>query len=369
MIHYFGIVQEVLYSILIVLHLLLTNFWLICIIRNARKTWREFKQYKISTHIDYQVRAKILFNYKTVLIKDAFLICITVIEIIIPFYVGVPAGSLRLYEKSHTKIIHSIEKQYKCEFKLILDLLLIDPAVQLIPISYGVLSISSMMSMTILSTYLARRYFGYSLEKSLLCRLIVWWVIQIFLLFTSLIPYLQLLICTLPVLQTIDWIILLKSSRKLSRTLKSKLFETLHFEYNYPRYRRQRNNYIIYNVFITVHLLSVLSTILLVSLMLLTVLAKGIVLNHCYLQHTYNIDLEFNLDNATRAAFSEAVRVYLERYASLCIDVVYGLLLVLPYLCISLAYVSHFMCRGVTSIRAYRFNYAMIQPLLAQDLR
>ena len=364
--NYFGIIKSSVYCIFIFLNIILFFFWLIYIIRNARKTWRELKKYKNSIHIDYQVRVKILFNYRTVLIKDAFLVCIAVIEIILPFYLGVPTFILNVYERSHKQYIHSIERQNKCNLKLVLDLILIDPAIQLIPISYGVLSISSMMFLTILTTYLARRYFGYSLEKRLLSHLIIWWVTQILFLFTTLIPYLQLLFITLPILQAIDWILLLKSSRKLSRTIKSKLFEVLHFENDFLRYRIQRVKYKTYNVFITIHLLSVLSTIILLCLWMITVPVKGLIINQCYLNHTYNIDIGITLDSNTREDLNELTTRLINKYATFVIELVYGLLLVVPHLCISLGYWFHFMCRG--SRRAYRFNYAMIQPLLEQKL-
>ena len=363
-----AISEGVIYCLAIFLHVILTSFWVTHLLRNARKTWREYKLHKNSTHIDYQLRVKILFNYRTVLIKDAFLVCIAIIECIQPLYIGVPSFVYHLYTQSHKQLLHSIERQAKCKSTQLLGQLLVDPAIQLIPISYGILAVSSMMLLIILSTYLSRRYYGYSLEKRLLFQLVTWWASQILFLFISLIPYLQLLIATVPVLLTIDWILLIKSSRKLSRTIKSKLFEVLHFENDRVRYRMQRVNYITYNVFITIHLFTILTTILLSTLFIITALVEGLILNQCYLKQNYNIDLQINLDKETRAALRKTVFVVIERYAMFSIELVYGLLLVLPYLCMSLAYLSHVMCRGTTAGRAYRFNNAMIEPLLAQNI-
>ena len=362
-----AISEGVIYCLAIFLHVTITSFWVIHLIRNARKTWREYKLHKNSIHIDYQLRIKVLFNYRTVLIKDAFLVCIAIIECIQPLYIGVPSTFIRLYTKLHNQTLHSIEKQDKCKLTQLLDQLLVDPAIQLIPISYGILTISSMMLLIILSTYLARRYFGYSLEKRLLFQLVTWWASQILFLFISLIPYLQLLIFIIPILMTIDWILLVKSSRKLSRTIKSKLFEVLHFENDRVRYRMQRVNYITYNVFITIHLFTILSTILLITLFTITASVKGLILNQCYLKQNYNIDLQINLDIETRAVLRKTMFTVIDGYAMFSIELVYGLLLVLPYLCVSLAYLSHVMCRGTTCGRAYRFNNAMIEPLLAQN--
>ena len=353
------VAQAVLCLSILILHFFFTSFWLIYICKHLRKTYLEFNQCKYS-HIDSQVKFKLIFNYRTVYIKDILLICIAVLEFVLPLSLIASVSYKNYYRKTHIdQFIHS---HNDCDASGYLTLLLINPFMQLLTVGYVFLFISSMMLLVILTTYLARRYFGYTLENRFLIRIILWWTVQTIFLLLSVIPYLELLIVSLPIFLSIDWVMLLVTSWRLSRTLKSKLFELFRFEHDPVRYRMQKIRYKTYSVFVTIHIVATLMLILVFWLQLVINLTKvATVRNDCYLKYRYNILWDTHLEIESKRIISEIVFVF-SHYVNFSLLFLYAIILDIPFWLLFLAKFSHFLFKGS---RNNMYNYSIIQPLLS----
>ena len=352
------IIQGVLVLSILMLHFSFTSFWLMHISKHLRKTNRDFNQCKYS-HIDSQVKSKLIFNYRTLYIKDIFLICIALLEFILLLYIVISGSFQSYYKKTHIHMF--VHSHNDCDTSGYLTLLLVNPFTQLITVGYAFLFISTLMMLVILTTYLARRYFGYTLENRFLIRIILWWIVQIIFLLLSVIPYLELFILSLPIFLSIDWVMLSVTSWRLSRTLKSKLFELFRFEYDPVRYKIQKMQYKTYNVFVTIHIIAVLMLTLIIWLHVVTNITKVTFLNDCYFKYRYNISWDFHLDTESKKIISEIVSVF-DHYVNFSLIFLYGIILDIPFLLLFLAKLSYFLLKGS---RNSLYNYSIIQPLLA----
>ena len=250
---------------------------LIYLCKHLTRVYHEFKTCKWSVRIDSTVRARILFNYKTEIYKDIISISIIILELC--FYLSFPlipkmmeivkakTGTISQFRACHVELTFRIFNQY--------------PIVTLIPIAIIMLLVTVLMLFSFLSTYLCRRYYGYSLERRAKSKYIIWWCTQAGLLLLCCIPYFQIVLLLLfPLLLFIDWIVFCVESRKLDKTIRAVLFEILNFENDPTRYRALYSSHRIYRIFITIEIIQLLITITELSFSsvyyLLEVIIKGI---------------------------------------------------------------------------------------------
>ena len=356
------VIQTVLFLSILILHFFFTLFWLIHIFKDLRKTSQELNLCKKShIYIDSQVKSKLIFNYRTVYIKDVLLICIAVLEFILPLCLIVAGSFQNYYKKTRMDIF---KRSYNdCDTTGYLSLLLINPFIQLLTVGFAFLFISSMMLLVILTTYLSRRYFGYTLEIRFLVRIIVWWTVQTTFLLLSVIPQLEFLIISMPIFLSIDWVLLSVTSWRLSQTLKSKLLELFRFEYDPVRYRSQKIRYKAYNVFVTIHTITVLTLILVTWLQLVINLTKATLFNDCYLKYRYHIHMEIHVGIESKRIISEIIEVF-SYYVNFSLLFLYGIFLDIPFSLLFLAKLSYFLFKGSRN-SMYRYNYSITQPLLS----
>ena len=351
-------------AVFFLLLVVLTCFWNILIIIHAIKTWREYKLYKTSNYFDYQIRKKILSNFKTILIKDLMLILLSIFEFSVPLYLGLPTTIIMQYIERHEQYIEGLQKSGfgNCSIDPILALVYFNPFILLAPISFGVFLNSSMVLLLGLSAYLTRKYQGYSLEKGLIYRISFWLLCQNILLFSSLIPYLQVLILLLPISLTLfNWGLLVRASRKLSRAIKSKLFEVYTFEFDPLLYRKLKNSYRNYNIFISFHLMSLFLLIVVICITIVFFSLNPLLSSSCYLETVYGIQL--SIPSSIQDVLMNRVTGNFFKYALFSVEVVYTLFLIIPWLVITILYLSHAAFkRGRNNL--FDFNHAMIQPLL-----
>ena len=105
------------------------------------------------------------------------------------------------------------------------------PVATLFPILIALLSITFILLLSFRCTYLKRRYCGYSLDNRVVSKYVVWWCVQAMLLFLCATPYTQILLAVIfPIMLLINWTLLVAGSRRLSRAIRSVLYEIKHFE-------------------------------------------------------------------------------------------------------------------------------------------
>ena len=172
-----------------------------------------------------------LFNYKTVIYKNGMLILILVLEVLFYFLVTLCFGTLRYAKKSVLKDNNN-NTSLQCNLtKSLIQVFYLRPIIVLFPITIVILLITLLLLFSSLSTFLSRRYYGYSLDKRVVSKYVAWGLLQTVLLLCSTVLYLQILFLFLaPIFLFTDWFIFLNESLKLSRHIQSVVFEIKHFE-------------------------------------------------------------------------------------------------------------------------------------------
>ena len=232
-----------------VFNLLGLFFSLVYVIRLFLTNLKELKFYRNNGGINSFMRFNLLFNNETQLYKTLLLIVMLLIELFA--YLSI---ALMIIIETHLfdfYVNSSIHCTRKFHVKYLVNLLFHNQLIILIPFFIAVLSVTGVLVSSFLTTYLCRRYHGYSLDNRIKGKYVVWWCYQVVLLLLCCLPYLQVLfVIVFYILFTIDLIILVRESRRLVRVLKSVVDEILRFEYDEVRYKQSYSSYLVYKIFI-----------------------------------------------------------------------------------------------------------------------
>ena len=250
-------VIEIMLCALSALNLLGIVFSLVYVIRLFLTNLRELKFYRNNGGVNSFMRFNLLFNNETQLYKTLLLIVMLLIELFVYLSVALMIAIGSLFRKSfnsHFYVNSSIQcdgENEKFHVHYILNLLFHNQLIILIPFFIAVSSITAFLVTSFLTTYLCRRYHGYSLDNRIKGKYTVWWCYQVVLLLLCCLPYLQVFfVIVFYILFTINLIILVRESRRLVRVLKSVVDEIFRFEYDEIRYKQSYSSYLVYKIFI-----------------------------------------------------------------------------------------------------------------------
>ena len=231
-------------------------FSLVYVTRLCLANLKEFKFHRDTGGINSFMRFNLLFNSETKLYKNLLLTVMLLIELFV-YILLVTIISIeshfRIDFNSHFHVNSSIQcrgenEEFHVEY--IVNLLFHYQLIILIPFFLAVLSVTGVLVSSFLTSYLCRRYHGYSLDNRIKRKYVVWWCYQVVLLLLCCLPYLQVFSCTaFYILFTVDMVIFVHESRRLVRILKSVANEILHFEYDEVRYKQSYSSYYIYTMF------------------------------------------------------------------------------------------------------------------------
>lgn len=341
-----------------------SGFLIVYLTRHLRKIHREYITYRSSFVVDYVVRGKMLFNYKTVIYKNGILILILFLEMSFYVFITFCLGLAQLVKNN----IRNYNTSYLgCELRQsFIKAFYLEPVTTLFPITIVVLLVTLLLLFSFLSTFLSRRYYGYSLDKCVVSKYIAWWLLQIVLLLFCVILYLQAFFLFLtPLFLFTDWFILLKESLKLSRHIQAIVFEIKQFENDPVRYRAAYSSYRTYKIFISIELLILVSIIIMFTLVAINTILELVLIDNCYLKLVYNIDI------SSSVAESDSIyRIFRQviGYSRMLLEVLYCVLLILPQCIIIIPWLVYVLYKRVT-IRKYpiRFNYESFRPLLMTE--
>ena len=221
--------------------------------------------------------------------------------------------------------------------------------------------------LSILTRYLAARYLNHSFKRTL-TKYILWLLVQSIVVLLCSTAYTTLLSLVLfPLLILINWLVLVRDSRILSRVLRSNLREIEYHSNNKILYREQLSAYRFYRIFQTTLLISLFSLVV-VTIMnsidfLLLIAGKSTCLLHILIAAEINSTLpniiHFSHSVNSMLLYSETLIVY-------AFPVVYSLSTSLPIVCVTLFPLIR-LCvnRYKSRRRVYRYNYENIKkPLL-----
>ena len=365
-IHIFALVvfqraMNLLNVFLLIISISLNSIWLTTCIRLCYRmaiSYRASKRtpllHPIHKGVQYLSLQRKLYNLKTHFIKYILIcmcLCVEMLQVVSIFIYII------LNERHKYAFSRISSKNLSCSFSPYLSNIYSFPI--LIPvlsspfISFFILS----TLLSILTRYLAARYLNHSFKRTL-TKYLLWLVIQFIIVTLSSTLYTFILSFILfPLLLIINWLVLFRDSRILSRVLRSNLIELEFHSGNKVLYREQLIAYKSYRIFIKT---LIFSQCFLVAFSILFLLVKFFLLifhDSCILYYIYGITLQFRvLKNSI-----EPIKLSADIVLSL-IMLFSSISNILPLICVSLfPLIKKYKSRH----NVYRYNYDNIaQPLL-----
>ena len=336
---------------------LLLLYWLIIITYRLYLIRNKRKRYLNSPELDPRAHSQILYTFTTVRNRDICLIALILLEILI-----VPTSSFVMPEY-YRRYLNSTKNNTfpNCTFnkELFIAIVYIYPAYALPFVLIINSSLTQLLLISFLNSYLAGRYFGHSFPKIVVCKYIFAWIFQTFLQTICIIPKLQILFLpTTTLLLFLNWLNLIASSRKLSGAIRSKIKEIRLFEWNPTQFRNQSRNLKQYTI--SMGFLISAFFFLTVAIGILTV--SMLLFSTCFIRIVYGININFN---STHVSDIRNVVSTFDYWAVFFFLVIYAVLLFLPSLFIFLKHIANLLydrCTGKGNMQ--KINNALFDPLI-----
>ena len=347
------------------------------IVQCIRECWRVAIKYRtckktpnlhpIYRDIQYLSQQRKLYNLKTHFVKYVLIVmCLSVEVSEIIFLVTFAV----LYSEPLTTILNDetlhIQSEYPhCHLSYRLSRLVFSPFyIFMYTFAYFQFFLLIVL-LSILTRYLAARYLNHSFKRTLL-KYISWLAVQFVVVLFCSTTYTILfsLLLLFPLLMLINWIVLFRDNRILSRVLKSNLREIELHSNNKVLYREQLSAYKFYRIF---------QKTLLLSLFLLVILSTLVDLYHgfkftansvCVLDYIFGFNHTMP-DLIQLQSVSGKIGFYEPLIESILTNL-YSLSSSLPLVCVTLLpLVQACVKRYKSRHNVYRYNYENIkQPLL-----
>ena len=223
------------------------------------------------------------------------------------------------------------------------------------------------VSLSILTRYLAARYFNHPF-RTILMKYLVWLFLQFLIVsICSTIYTLLLSFILFPLLSIINWLVLLKDNLLLCRNLKSNLREIKLFAYTKTLYREQLFAFRFYRVFQKILLLSLFFLSLTLTFIQMLQLSYIFFDSHCILNVIYGFNISIDTTYLLSSNFTNQIQAYGNIIISL-ICCLYSLSTLFPLILITFfPLIRECFKRYKYRHIVYRYNYENIQPLLRRQ--
>ena len=223
------------------------------------------------------------------------------------------------------------------------------------------------VSLSILTRYLAARYFNHPF-RTILIKYLVWLFLQFLIVsFCSTIYTLAFSFILIPLLSIANWLVLLRDNRLLSRNLKSNLREIELHGNTKTLYKEQLFAFKFYRVFQKIMLLSLFFLSLIGIFNKIFHLCYIIFDSYCIL----NIIYGFNISIVAPYLQSTNLKIQLQEYGTIILSLtgcLYSLSTLFPFILITLfPLIQECFKRYKYRHIVYRYNYENIQPLLRRQ--
>ena len=365
-IHIFALVKfqrvmQLLNAFLFTISICLNIIWLIICIRLCYRMAKRYRASKrtpllhpIHKGVQYLSLQRNLYNLKTHFIKYILIcmcLCVEMLQVVSIFIYII------LNEKHKYTFSRISSNNLSCSISSYFTNIYESPI--LIPVQNSLfidfLLFSTLLS--ILTRYLAARYLKHSFKRTL-TKYLLWLIIQFIIVTLSSTLYTFILSFILfPLLLIINWLVLFRDSRILSRVLRSNLIELEFHSGNKVLYREQLIAYKSYRIFIKT---LIFSQFFLVAFSILFLLVKFFLLlfhDSCILYYIYGITLQFSVLENSIEPFKLSAHIVLS--LTMLFSSISN---ILPLICVSLIpLIKKYRSRN----NVYRYNYDNIaQPLL-----
>ena len=348
------------------LDILVTILSLLYVMKLFRSNLRHYKYYKYVAIIDCRVLSKILYNYETELYKYFLLGLVLLFELTICIFVALSIIFLSHWRHHyHTQFKVELNSTYfNCtksvfDIKYPIGLLLVYPVFIVVPLLFTLLYMILLQLFSFLCTYLKWRYCGYSLDNRVVSKYVVWWCVQAALLFLCATPYTQILLAVVcPIMLLINWTLLVAESRRLSRAIRSVLYEIKHFECDDVRYRASYASYRTYRIFISIQMFALLAVVILFAIFCCECIIHYFILIQCNpagLRY-----LHFEITPHILEVSSE-ISNFISSYFAYVSLLLFELVNISPSVLLCLIYLSRYFSK---KIKLLKYDRHLSQPLI-----
>ena len=357
---------EFVFGFIIGVLIVLLTFWLTVLIYRLNTTLKKYKHYRQEYVGDSHLRSEILYALETVRNRDIFLIILVLLEIIICFCMTLVTPQMDLHLYHNSKYLHKFHELFpNCSsFHPLLAFSYIYPANTFMIITFGMMIITQFMLISFLNSYLAVRYFGYSLPRKVIYKYIFWWIFHYSIQAICIIPKLLLFLAPLfTVLVFFNWLNLIVSSRKMCSVIRSKMKEIYLFECNPALYRNLFRSLRQYKLCMGTLILAFFFLLLCSAFLSITYFLHIIMFSSPFLGKVYGIHLKMDLLNVTSADF-----FYIQNLVSTTLGFLYGLCILIPSLFLFLFYILNVLynrCTGKGNIS--KINIDLFKPLMDNE--
>ena len=343
---------------------LLLVFWVTVIIYRLRKTLKKYKHYLKEFAGDSHLRSEIIQALETGKTRDILLLIVIVLEIVTYFCCTLVIPQLNIHVYQNPEYIQVFYEQFpNCSnFNPLIAFSYIYPANTFMFVTLSMLIIAQFMIISFLNSYLAVRYFGYSIPKKVVYKYIFCWVFQYSILSIFIIPELVIFLpIVLTVLLIFNWLNLIITSKSMCSSIRSKIVEIKLFEWNPDLYKNLSNTLRSYKLFMGILILGFLFFVLTLGFLSIAYLLNIIIFSNAFLGKVYGIHLTFNIPKGHALEHFDAI----QRYVAIALAVVYSLCLLIPSLFMFLNYTLSLIYNRCTGkVNMSRFNAELFKPLM-----
>ena len=324
----------------------------------------------IHRDVQYLSQQRKLYNLKTHIVKYALIVLCINVELIFTVWLGITGiinSKIILYSKLNSTIAE-IEQEYpNCFYDYLTRLYYFSYLIIVVNMNY-LLGFLLFVCLSILTRYLAARYFNHAF-RTILIKYLVWLSVQfLFVCLCSTKYTLAFSFILFPLLSLINWLVLLRDNRLLCRNLKSRLREIKLFGNSKTLYREQLFAFRFYRIFQKFSLLSLFFLSLFGIFYQLYQLCRILLGSYCILNVVYGFNISID---PSYLQFSNQAKFILQRYGTiinLLFVCFYSLSTLLPLILITLFPLIHgcfkrYKYRNIV----YRYNYENMQPLMRRQ--
>ena len=327
------VLEDTLYIIISMIYLTLQLYYIGVISGQFRQKLRDYRMCVRlnSLYINGVVKFNLLYNYKTVLTKCGLIIGILSFEIILFSYV------LTYHSVFNTNVKHKyvIQKVHmispNCSVHPRLGFYYHYPISRLLPIIMAIMLCTLINLISLLTTYLKKRYYVHPIRKSLI-RYAVWWSFQVIILLACSNVYTIAILFTLgPALAFVNWIYLIYESKQLAYILRSKIRDILYYEWDKVHYKQSKQAYNLYIVFTFLYTIALFTLILTMLGDFARPLTRLVFLDQCYFRIVYQFKFPLHVSENFKDKVSGWVYDF-ETYTLPILSYISFILLMSPFL-------------------------------------
>ena len=356
---------------------LLTTIFLnvIWVVKIALQSLKLFTQYKackqapllhpVHSDVQYLSKQRKLYNIKTHLVKNILVICCSCVETMTILWVPITDFTIQRYVATHSETLHLLNQSCRIHHEWLV--ILFEPSL-IIMFNFTLVYVFLLFFfLSIITRYIAVRYFLHPF-RPILMRYILWLISQFIIIAICSTPTTLIFSSILfPLLALINWVVLVRDGRILSRVLKSNLRDIKLYSSNKIFYKQELSVYKFYRLFRIFLLISMFFLFLSLAYVYSFNIAEIFYEENCFLLF---LRYHFKFIQITDIHFSNRFIYVFQNISDVLqnlFTLLYSLFISLPLWGISAIPIVQRVVRRCTDHEdLYRFNYDKLkqQPLL-----